>query len=193
MNSQNIPQVNTTLTSEQKPKTFIVNEPKNLAQNNKNLTELNFWEELPEPGQEVPGSLPEFSGLILLNASTAEKDGFLVYVGEKENCLLASQNREKAIIMGSFTTGYRMYLFFQQSIPNSPKFNPRSFARSIAIFRVYILAASLGWSSDELSVFLQTNFGVRWVECLSPEQVKEFIKYFYYICQTNSLTRPHNN
>lgn len=179
-----IPQLNTVSTAQQEYDT-------NRVKVNNPVSVPGFWEELPKPGQEIPGSLPEFPGLILLNASTAEKDSFLVYVGEKENCLLASQNREKAIVMGSFTIGYRMYLFFQQSLPNSPKFNPRSFARSIVIFRVYILATSLGWSNDELSVFLQTNFGVRWVECLSPEQIKGFIKYFYYICQTKQITRSH--
>lgn len=197
MNTRNIPQKNTSLIMQEQtpvtlsnlievkddisasceitPRLQINTSNSNLPQSNKAYTD-GFWEELPEPGQETLTIIPEFLGLILLNANTVQKDGFLVYVGDKEDCLLAAQNKEKVIVTGNSTVGNRMYLFFQQSHPNFPNFNHRSFARSIVMFRVYVLASLLGWANEELSLFLQTHFEVRWVECLSPQQIKAFIK-----------------
>ncbi|MBI4855080.1 MAG: hypothetical protein HY819_25035 [Acidobacteria bacterium] len=164
-----------------------------LAQDNKHIESLGFWEELPEPEVDftILPLFPEIPGLTLENANTAYLDGFLIYSGTKEMCYLAANHSESkgAFVKGNFRKGYKLFIPIERLSFNAPKFNLRSFAREAVMFRVYTLADQLGLSDDELSSLLQTRFGVRWAESLSPLQVKALIKQFSCIRLTKYLTR----
>lgn len=164
-----------------------------LAQDNKHIESLGFWEELPEPEVDftILPLFPEIPGLTLENVNTAYLDGFLIYSGTKEMCYLAANHSESkaAFVKGNFRKGYKLFIPIERLSFNAPKFNLRSFAREAVMFRVYTLADQLGLSDDELSSLLQTRFGVRWVESLSPLQVKALIKQFSRIRLTKYLTR----
>lgn len=216
--SQNIAQVSASSTTQQQTVIHILNsvgfepyipiDPTNAltlqivthnwvhsTQQNKHVSDLGFWEELPEPEIDftILPIFPEIPGLTLENANTAYMDGFLIYSGSKEMCYLAANHSESdgAFVKGNFRKGYRMFIPIQRLSFNAPQFNPRSFARECVLFRVYTLAEQLGLLEDELSSLLQTRFEVRWVECLSPQQIKALIKQFSCIRQTKQLTRSH--
>jgi len=171
---------------------IIVHNWVHLAQDNKHIESLGFWEELPEPKIDftILPLFPEISGLTLENANTAYLDGFLVYSGTKEMCYLAANHSESkgAFVKGNFHKGYRLFIPVERLSFNVLNFNLRSFAREAIIFRVYTLADQLGLSDEELSSLLQTRFGARWVESLSPQQVKALIKQFSCIRLTKQLT-----
>jgi hypothetical protein len=171
---------------------IIVHNWVHLAQDNKHIESLGFWEELPEPEIDftILPLFPEIPGLTLENANTAYLDGFLVYSGAKEVCYLAANHSESkgAFVKGNFHKGYRLFIPVERLSFNAPNFNLRSFAREAVIFRVYTLAEQLNLFDDELTFLLQTRFGVRWVESLSPEQIKALIKQFSYIRLTNRMT-----
>ncbi len=164
-----------------------------LAQDNKHIESLGFWEELPEPEVDftILPIFPEIPGLTLENANTAYLDGFLIYSGTKEMCYLAANHSESkgAFVKGNFRRGYKLFIPIERLSFNAPNFNLRSFAREAVISRVYTLADQLGLSDDELSSLLQTRFGTKWVESLSPLQVKALIKQFSRIRLTKYLTR----
>lgn len=164
-----------------------------LAQDNKHIESLGFWEELPEPEVDftILPLFPEIPCLTLENVNTAYLDGFLIYSGTKEMCYLAANHSESkgAFVKGNFRKGYKLFIPIERLSFNAPKFNLRSFAREAVMFRVYTLADQLGLTDDELSSLLQTRFGVRWVESLSPLQVKALIKQFSRIRLTKYLTR----
>ncbi len=217
MSSQNIPQTNATSTIQQtvvlllnimgfEPYVpvgcegslnlqIIAHNWVHLAQDNKYIESLGFWEELPEPEVDftILPLFPEITGLTLENANTAYLDGFLVYFGTKEMCYLAANHSESkgAFVKGNFRGGYKLFIPVERLSFNTPNFNLRSFAREAIIFRVYTLADQLGLSDDELSSLLQTRFEVRWVECLSPQQIKVLIKQFSCIRLTKQLTYLH--
>jgi hypothetical protein len=209
MNSQNIPQINTTSITQQtvvlllnttafEPCVSIVYETtlnlQIIAHNWVHLAQesLGFWEELPEPEVDftILPLFPEIPELTLENANTAYLDGFLIYSGTKEMCYLAANHSESkgAFVKGNFRKGYKLFIPIERLSFNAPNFNLRSFAREAVIFRVYTLAEQLNLFDDELTFLLQTRFGVRWVESLSPEQIKALIKQFSYIRLTNRMT-----